>query len=92
VELARVDGELPDGLRVRPGRVLLLDQRRVQDAVGGAVLDLEELLTLVGGERGDVDEADDVAPRTAALVMIAPPYECPTASTGPGICASALAT
>ena len=61
------------GLRALPGRVLQLEQRRIEDAVLGVPFDVAEDLALFRGEGGDVDQADDVAGVSAALVMIAPP-------------------
>jgi hypothetical protein len=44
-----------------PGRVLQLEQGGIQDAVLGVTFDVPEGLAFVGGEGGDVDQADDVA-------------------------------
>src|SRR5436190_14465551 len=41
-----------------------------------------------GGEGGDVDEPDDIFACVAAFVITAPPYDWPTARTGPGISSS----
>ena len=81
--LRRVDRELRRRSAVR-GRVLPRDQRAVQHAVLRAGLDLAQPLALVGGEGGDVDQADDVVGLAAALVITAPPYEWPTASDRAG--------
>jgi hypothetical protein len=40
--------------------ILVLDQDRPQDAVLRAALDVAQVLPLLGGERGDKDQADDV--------------------------------
>jgi hypothetical protein len=44
----------------RPGRIGVLDQGRVQDAVLGAVFDIAQVLAFIGGEGRYVDQADDV--------------------------------
>jgi hypothetical protein len=61
MERRRVDGQLDRGLRTRSDGVVRRADGGVQDTVGGAVLDLPQLLALVGGERGHVDQAHDVA-------------------------------
>jgi hypothetical protein len=58
-EQGRVDGELCRRLGVLTGRILALDQGRVEDAVLGVGLDLSQAFAFVGGEGGDKDQAND---------------------------------
>jgi hypothetical protein len=60
VELRRIDRELDGRLRAVSVRIVERDECRHQDAVPGGRLHLGETLTILRGERGDEDEADDV--------------------------------
>jgi len=71
--LGWVDRELDRGLPARSGRIVVLDQGRVEDAVLRAGRQVAQVLALVGGEGGDEDQADDVPALAAAFVMTAPP-------------------
>jgi hypothetical protein len=58
--LRGVDRELDRDLPVLSGRVVVLDQGRVEDAVLRAGREVAQVFALVGDERGDEDQADDV--------------------------------
>jgi hypothetical protein len=54
-EERRVDRKLHRRLRVVPGRILALDQGRVEDAVVRLALDVRQPFAFVWDEAGDVD-------------------------------------
>src|SRR6266516_4523246 len=60
LEQRRVDRELDRGLSVLSGRIVVLDQGRVQDAVLGVSRDISQVFALIWGEGGDEDQADNV--------------------------------
>ena len=63
-----VDRELGRGLPAGPGRVLVLDQGGVQDAVLGAAFDVAQGFAFIGGEGGDDGEASSVSVGWFAVV------------------------
>ena len=73
VELRGIDRELGGGLRAVPVGYWSGTSAPSEDAVPRACGHLAQDLALVGGERGDEDEPDDVVGSVAALEITAPP-------------------
>ncbi len=61
MEVCRIDRKLHGGLCSLSRRILERDQGGVQDAVLRGAFDIAQALPFVGGEGGDIDQADDVA-------------------------------
>ena len=60
VEQGHVDRQFAHHIGAGSGRVVRLPQRRGENAVPGAALDLLQALALIRRERGDVDQSDDI--------------------------------